>query len=158
MKFVELSNEELMKYFDIRELVSRRVYERLKEDAWRLFDPLLLTTLLALRRDILKVPLVCNNWAKGGKLEQRGYRENVSPMARAKTDIDILYLSTHTLGMAVDLSSGKMTANQMREAILANQDKLPCPIRMEDGASAPTWLHIDVSVPPSQTAKVYVFK
>lgn len=149
---------ELGRYFNVWELVSRRVYEKLGGNAWRLFDPRLQETLLILRRDILQVPLVCNNWRSGGKLEQRGYRENVSPMARAKTDVDILYLSTHTLGMAVDLSSGKMTANQMREAILANQDKLPYPIRMEDGASAPTWLHIDVSVPPSQTAKVYVFK
>lgn len=149
---------EVNRFFDIRELVSKRVYDKQQTAAWRLFDPRLLETLLVLRRDILRVPLVCNNWKSGGTFQQRGFRENTCKMVREKTDFDILYTSAHMLGKAVDLSSGQMTAAQMRKAILEQKDKLPYPVRVEDGASAPTWLHIDVCCLPTQKEKVYVFK
>lgn len=144
-------------YFDIRELVSERVHKVLGEAAWRLFDPRLLETLLVLRRDILKVPLVCNNWKNGGYLSNRGFRDNLSSIVTAKTAAHTLYMSAHMMGMALDLSSGKLSADQMRRLILDNQHLLPYQIRMESGKSAPTWLHIDVSVPPGQEEKVYVF-
>lgn len=157
MKFKDLVSE-VERYFDIKELVSKRVYEKYKSSAWRFFDPRLLETLVVLRRDILCVPLVCNNWKSGGSLQQRGLRENVCDIVRKKTDFDVMYLSAHTIGMAVDLSSGKMTADEMRDKIIRNSGKLPYNVRIEDGESAPTWLHIDVCCPPTQTEKVVKFK
>lgn len=145
-------------YFDIRELVSPQVFNKYGQGAWRFFDPRLLETLLVLRRDILKVPLVCNNWKSGGSLTQRGLRENTCEIVRKKTDFDIIYLSAHTLGMAVDLSSGKMTADEMRRAIGQNADKLPYNVRIEDGSSAPTWLHIDVATEIGQRDRILIFK
>lgn len=149
---------EIRDYFDIRELVSKPVYDRYGENAWRFFDPRLLETLLVLREDILGVPLVCNNWKSGGKLSQRGLRENTCQIVKDKTLSGQMYLSAHTLGMAVDLSSGKMSADEMRKIILKHSSRLPHKVRIEDGKSAPTWLHIDVCAEPGQVEQVYVFK
>lgn len=150
--------EELGEYFSIQELVSKAVWERYGENAWRFLDPRLIHTLLVLRRDILRVPLVCNNWKSGGTLQQRGLRENTSDIVKSKTAKGQMYLSAHTTGQAVDLSSGRMSANDMREAIVILADLLPYPVRIEDGESAPTWLHIDVACPPSQEKKITFFK
>lgn len=133
----------LKKYFDIRELVSKDVYNKFGQTAWRVFSTELLETLLVLRTDILKVPLVCNNWKAGGEFTQRGFRENISTIVRNKTIANSLYLSAHTIGKAVDLSSGKMSANEMRHTIAANAAKLPYKVRIESEQNAPTWLHID---------------
>ena len=145
-------------YFDVRELVSKAVWDKHGTGAWRFFDPRLLETLLVLRRDILRVPLVCNNWKSGGTLQQRGLRENTCATVKAKTSANALYLSAHTLGMAADLSSGRMTADEMRRAIEQNKDKLPHNVRIEDGASAPTWLHIDVATDYGQSGRIVTFK
>lgn len=150
--------KELLQYFDVRELVSKAVFAKYGASAIKFFDPRLLETLLVLRRDILKVPLVCNNWAKGGSLQQRGLRENTCEIVRGKTLANTLYLSAHTLGMAVDLSSGRMTADEMRRIIGQQKDKLPYNVRIEDGASAPTWLHIDVMTEATQKDKIMMFK
>ena len=149
--------EEVNKFFDIRELVSKAVYDKYQTNAWRFFDPRLLETLLILRKDILCVPLVCNNWRSGGKLQQRGLRENTCEMVSKKTKAGAMYLSAHTLGKAVDLSSAKMDADRMRKLIKEHSDKLPYPVRVEDGKSAPTWLHIDVACCQTQREKVFVF-
>jgi len=145
----------LKKYFDIRELVSPAVFNKFGQSAWKVFDTRLLETLLVLRRDILQVPLVCNNWKSGGKLTQRGYRENVSDIVRQKTDNGSLYVSAHTLGQAVDLSSGKLSADEMRSKVQAMKTKLPHPIRIENGKDAPTWLHADVMTDSNNLITVF---
>lgn len=149
--------EELRQYFDVRELVSKEVYQKNGENAWRYFDTDLLQVLLTIRRDIVKAPMVCNNWANGGQLSQRGLRENTAPMVKAKTEAGTLYLSAHTMGKAIDLSSPKYTADKLRKMIEEKADLLPCNIRMESGKSAPTWLHIDTATAPSQSDKIYIF-
>lgn len=132
--------EQLKKYFDVRELVSKDVFNKFGQNAWRVFDEKLLKTLLALRTEILNVPLICNNWKAGGTFTQRGFRENLAPLVSDKTKAGRLYLSAHTIGKAVDLSSPKMDAQTMRETIAKNKSKLPYPVRIERGV---TWLHID---------------
>ncbi len=155
--FEEIVND-VNKFFDIRELVSRAVYDKYQTNAWRFFDPRLLETLLVLRRDILCIPLVVNNWRSGGNIQQRGYRENTCDIVSTKTKNNAMYVSGHTLGMAVDFSSSKSDAKTMRKIIREHADKLPYPVRLEDDASAPTWVHIGVDVPHTQKAKVSVFK
>ena len=145
----------LGKYFDISELVSNAVYTKYGQSAWRFFDTALIETLIALRTDILKVPLICNNWKSGGSFSQRGFRENIAPLVWSKTNAGVLYCSAHCLGKGVDLSSSKMTAEQMRTAIKKLAYKLPHKVRMEDGVS---WLHIDTMTDPSQQQTVYLFK
>lgn len=148
--------KELKKYFDIRELVSPDVYKFRGELAWGEFDTRLLETLLALRKDILKVPIVVNNWASGGKITQRGFRENICQLIKEKTLEGKIYMTPH-VGMAVDFSSPKMSADEMREKITANAAKLPHPIRLEKKDKAPTWVHTDVRVDDSKTAKIQWF-
>lgn len=149
---------EIKKYFKVQEFVEERVFKRWGENAWNFLDDRLLETILILRRDILKVPLVCNDWAFGGKNSQRGLRSNVSALVKSKTDANTLYLSQHIFGKAVDFVSSKMSAEDMRKLIKQNASKLPYPIRVEDGASAPTWLHIDVMNDMNQKDKIYFFK
>ena len=144
--------KELKKYFKIKELVDKTTYEKWKESAWNFFGNDILETLLVLRRDILQVPLVINDWAFKGNCQQRGLRTNLSQLVKDKTDKGQLYLSMHSMGKAIDAVSSKLTAAKMRDLILKNQNLLPCNIRIEGGVS---WLHFDVM---DMGVKVYVFK
>lgn len=128
---------DLQKYFNIKELVCKEVYAKFGDSAWHFLDTSLLATILTLRTQILKCSLVCNNWASGGQLSQRGLRCNMCQIVKGKT---APYLSAHILGKGVDLSSGQMTAKQMRELIDKNQALLPYNVRIESDVN---WLHID---------------
>ena len=132
---------QLKPYFDIKELVCPHTYARHGEKSWMFLQTPLLHTLLVLRTDILNVPLLCNNWAKvGGKYSQRGLRCNLCDEVRTKTGNNTVYLSAHVQGSAVDLTSTKMTAEEMRSRIKSNATKLPYHVRIEKDK---TWLHID---------------
>ena len=137
--------EALKPYFDAKQLVCPHTYARHGEKSWLFLQTPLLHTLLVLRTEILNVPLLCNNWAKvGGRYSQRGLRCNLCDEVKSKTDRGVVYLSAHTQGLAVDLSSPKMTAEEMRKKIYAAADRLPYPVRVEDnGNGTPSWLHID---------------
>lgn len=148
---------QLKKYFKIQEFVDKATYDKWGENAWNFFDDRLLETILVLRRDILKVPLVINDWSWGGKNSQRGLRTNLSPLVKAKTDAGVLYLSAHLRGCAVDFVSSKMTAEQMRTLIKANVSKLPYFIRLEVGEKV-TWVHVDTMTMLNQRVKIYEFK
>lgn len=132
---------QLKPYFDIRELVCPHTFSTHGERSWMFLSTEILHTLLVLRTDILNVPLVCNNWAAGGTLSQRGLRCNLCDEVKTKhTDKGRLYLSAHCMGRALDLSSSRMTAEEMRQRIKRNAKKLPYHVRIEKDK---TWLHID---------------
>lgn len=94
------------------------------------------------------MPLVCNTKT----LKQRGFRCNCCELVKSKTEKGTLYVSPHTLGMGVDLSSPEMSAAEMREKIKENAIFAPCNVRIEADVN---WLHIDVL---PQDKKVYEFK
>lgn len=129
----------ITKYFSLKELVSAKVYAKYGEFAWNFFDTRILDVLVWLREG-LGIPLVCNTSTQ----QQRGFRENLCAIVLEKTRAGRLYLSAHTMGKGVDLSSGAMSAKEIRKWIRANIDSCPWPIRLEDDKSAPTWVHIDV--------------
>ena len=131
----------LKNYFSIKELVSKQVYDKYGELAWSFFSIEILETLLVLREDIFKCPIIINNWHIGGSFQQRGLRSNKEPMVIEKTE---LYCSSHCLGQGFDFHTNKHSANTMRNIIRRNSHLLPHPIRLEDDKSAPTWCHIDV--------------
>lgn len=133
--------KELSNYFDIKELVSKQVYEKYSNKSWSFFSLELLETLLVLRRDILQCPMIINNWNNRGEFQQRGLRSNMDPLVKDKNK---LYVSAHCLGQGVDFHTNKYTAKRIRQIIRENQDLLPYNIRLEDDKSAPTWVHIDV--------------
>lgn len=138
------------KYFDIKELVSKNIYNSYRDSAIQFLDPLALKVLENVR-EILDVPLVCNNWALGGSRNYCGYREPGCGVGASN--------GFHTRGQAFDLISDKLTAKEMREILDKNQDKLIHPIRVEkwDSHGEISWLHIDIS-PNTYGRKLYFFR
>lgn len=132
------------KYFTVEELVSKEVYELLGDEAIKLFDPKALEVLEDVR-EILDVPLICNNWRSGGSRDDCGYRDLKCSVGASK--------SAHKTGQAFDLVSNVLSANEMRNRIQLCAHMLRHNIRMEDGVN---WLHIDVKNTTSQ--KIITFK
>lgn len=132
---------ELKKYFTIQELVCKETFKKFGDTAWQFFRPELLETVLILRRDILKMPMIINNWSSGGQFTQRGLRCNLCQLVHGKTDKGLIYLSAHNLGAAIDFDTKIYTAEQIRDIIIDNSDLLPYPIRLEENVN---WCHIDV--------------
>lgn len=127
------------RYFNIRELVCPHTYEKWGEKSWNFLDDRLLRTLIILRTEVLRVPLICNVPSKG--VTQRGLRCNVCELVKEKTVAGKNYLTQHSFGKAVDLIPQGMTAEEARERIKSHKNNFPFPIRIEKGVS---WLHIDV--------------
>lgn len=141
---------QVRQHFQANELVCKHTFARYGERSWQFLDTEALRVLLILRREVLRVPLVCN----AGQHSQRGLRCNLCDLVKSKTLNGSLYLSQHVLGRAFDLTAKTMTAEQMRRAIEANADKFPVPIRVEDDV---TWLHVDV-LDGGSGKQVYRFK
>jgi hypothetical protein len=140
--------KELKKFFSIEELVCQHTFQKYGEKAWRFFDTETLLTLLIVRRDIIKSPLVCNTETS----HQRGLRCNLCPLVKTAAKH---YLSAHIQGKAFDLLSKEFTAAQMRKMIAEKQALLPVPVRMESGVS---WLHIDTFDPTNGKQKIVFFE
>lgn len=130
-----------MKYFKAYELVDKEVYDKFGEDSLRFFDTRLLETLDWIREE-LGLPIYINNWKnwKGGIFfDERGLRHNRSDLVKPKKRI---YLSGHVLGKAADFDVKGMTAQEVRDWLELNKERLPYPIRIEVGVN---WVHIDVA-------------
>ena len=138
---------ELHDYFQIAELVCPHTHSAWGERAWQFLDTDYLHCLLIIRRDILKVPMVCNTKTS----TQRGLRCNRCDLVKEKSKV---YLSSHILGKAGDFTCTGMTAQKARSLIREKANLLPCNIRLEDGV---TWLHFDVLTQYGITQKVYGF-
>ena len=124
---------ELKQYFRIGELVCNHVYDRFGEQSWMFLSTQLLHTLLILRTEIVKLPMVVNN----STMKQRGLRCNLCQLVSSKKTP---YLSAHVTGNGIDFTCKDKTAEEIRNIITDNKDKLPYNIRLEDGVS---WVHID---------------
>lgn len=144
----EIIND-LCQFFSVKELVCPHIYEKWREASWQFLDTDYLHCLLVIRRDILKVPMLCNN---GKDFTQRGMRCNMCVEVYSRRSV---YVSAHILGKAGDFSSTAMNAEQMRNTIKKNHALLPCPIRMEKGVS---WLHFDTICQHGVHSKVYEFQ
>ena len=73
-------------------------------------------------------------------------------LVKSKTSV---YLSSHVLGKAFDLTCPGMKADKMRELIKANAHLFPCNIRIEADVN---WLHFDTLPQYGITQKVYEFE
>lgn len=139
------------KYFDIKELVPKEVYEELGEEkSLALLDSRALKALEEVR-EILGIPLICNNWASGGSRNYCGYRQPDCKIG-AKN-------SQHKKGNAFDLISNKMSASNMRYELEQHKLELTIPIRIEkwdQNGSETTWLHIDTN--NYKNNNIYFFK
>lgn len=141
--------QELQQYFKVQELVCPHTFSRLGDDSWMIFDTSFLHTLLVIRKDILQVPLIANDYVFGGRNTQRGNRCNMCEIVKEKTTA---YLSAHVLAKAIDVVSSRMTAEEMRVKIKEKKELLPYNIRIEKSV---TWLHFDLY---DMNVKIFEFK
>lgn len=132
------------KHFTIKELVSKETYSQYGNRAWELFDPRAIDTLDFIR-DLFGVPVTVNNWVWGGQFQNRGYRDENCKIGADK--------SPHKRGMAFDFDVKGHTAQQVRDVLWQNSDKLPYPIRCESDVN---WVHIDVKAVKGE--KIHFFK
>jgi len=164
----ELIIEELKDYFIIQELVGPDTYKLLGEESWQVYDTDTLHCLLLMRLKIDK-PFTVNNWHKGGSYDERGFRSNIQPIVKSKTEKNQLYLSGHLMGKAIDFTVKDMTPEQVRDWIEQNADIFPCKIRLEwkkkdTNKNSPTfgkmipitWVHFDTKQ-DSTKPKIYKF-
>ena len=137
------------RYFELYELMPPELYtydmmvsEEARERAFAsFFDEKLLIT-IDIVREIIGLPLICNTWFQGGNRKNSGFRAQTCPEGAED--------SQHKLGKAVDFICHKMSAEEMRQKIEANKDKLPYNIRIEKDVN---WLHIDTKERTSNSEK-----
>lgn len=144
-----MENRYIPKWFQLYELLPPELYtydmmvsEEARERAFaNYFDEKLLIT-IDIIREIIGLPLICNTWFQDGNRKNCGYRSKTCNVGVEN--------SQHKLGKAVDLICHKMSAEEMRQKIEENKDKLPYQIRIERGTS---WLHIDCKEMTSNAVK-----
>ena len=154
-----MENRYIPKWFQLYELLPPELYtydmmvsEKARERAFAtFFDEKLLITIDVIR-EIIGLPLICNTWFQDGNRKDCGYRSKTCNVGVEN--------SQHKLGKAVDLICHKMSAEEMRQKIEENKDKLPYQIRIERGPSI-TWLHCDTKGSESlahKNQKIIYFK
>ena len=149
-----MENRYYPRYFELYELLPRSVFsyddmiakDKHLQKGWEIMDNKLLITIDVIR-EIIGYPLICNTWYQDGSREFCGWRPEVCSVGAI--------LSLHKLGKAVDLICPYMSAEEMRQKIKDNADRLPYPIRIEKDV---TWLHIDVKEMDYKNKKIYFFK
>ena len=119
--------------FSIHELVPPNVFYNRGEKAWELLDERLLITLDSLRSRYGQMTV--NNYYWGKNREWSGLRTSDSPYYSA--------FSQHTFGRAADCLFSGISAEEVRQDILANpqDDDFKLIGSLELGVS---WLHFDV--------------
>lgn len=134
------------KYFGIKELVSKIVYDYFtprygEAFIWAFFDDDDKKDLDTIRETWGK-PIIINNWAVGGSLSQCGLRCNLDPLVKTK---NTPYCGGHNLAKGFDLhDKGGDNAGLWKHIrnLIVNK-KLRKIRRLENIKSTPTWVHGD---------------
>ena len=144
MNDLELRLQLIKGYFIVQELVTKRCYELLGDNAILLFDLNLLISLVKLRK-MLNCSFYINNWCWGGTVDGRGYRDNFETTGSK--------YSMHRVAKAFDFVANGLEAQEIRDFIIENAILFPLIKRIEDNVS---WVHIDTK----DTGKngIYLFK
>lgn len=133
--------KEIKKYFQLKELVCPHCVNTFGDNAWQFISTELLSIIYTLRTKIIKKPMIINSY--NNNLTQRGLRCNICQLCKDKTDSNRIYVSSHSLGKAIDFTVNDISAKEIRNLIRSNIDQFEYPIRLESDESAPTWVHID---------------
>lgn len=120
-------------HFSIEELVPPKVFQDRGQKAWQLLDDRMLMTLDRLREKYGSMTV--NSWKWGGDREWSGLRTSDSPYYSP--------YSQHSFGRAADVIFKYVTAEEVRQAILADPEEHAFELinSFEEGVS---WLHFDV--------------
>lgn len=128
------------KHFDIKELVSKKIYETYGDFCWKIFNEQVLKDLDTIREQ-LKLPITINNWHLKGSFSQCGYRSNIDPIVKAKSSP---YMSAHCFAIGFDLHCSdnkklfELCKNLINTNVLKAFKRLESPITTKYG-----WVHID---------------
>ena len=123
-----------MRYFTAKELVDRKTYAKMGENALSLFNPEALIALDDLR-EYLNKPITVNDWHSGGTMQWRGYR---LPSCKEYSKN-----SQHSVGNAFDCTVQGYTAAQVRTIIRDHKDhELLRRVKRLEGSVS--WLHFDL--------------
>lgn len=150
--------ERILEYFDVRELVTPWAYQKFKHRGDYFFlsriDPRLLVTILFIRETTGR-KMTINDYLWGGRFDERGVRDNLSPLVKARISP---YWSGHVFAMAVDFDLEGMTAQEVRDWLIEHTEGLPFKIRLEHKLKGKiiSWVHLDVVDDP-RLPKVYLF-
>lgn len=132
------------KNFSLKELVSKKCYNKYEERAWQFLDIRMVQNLQAVR-DHYGVPVYCNNWHRGGRFSYRGFDEG---------GFREHGYSQHNHGRAIDFTVKGITSEQVRQDIIDGKIELPHPdVWLEDDVA---WVHMDIR--DSDKKGVYVFQ
>ena len=126
------------RHFSVKELVCPHIYDKFGDTAFALFDDKLLSTLDFLRDQL--GPIYINDWDSGGGFSQRGFRCIQCQLVKDAIKKNQLYVSAHMTGQAADFDVENKPSGEVRLWILANEIKMPHPIRLEKNV---TWVHLD---------------
>ena len=144
------------KHFQLHELVCKHIYDKYGQTAWQFIDPRLIKTMDWIWKKLAEEkgenPVIeINNYYWGGSDTQSGVRCNLCNLVKSKTDKGQVYMSAHITAQADDFSVKGMTAEEVRNWLVRNQDELPYPIRLESGVN---WVHLDCR---NTGQKIYIF-
>lgn len=132
------------KYFDVKELVSERMYKFYGVLALAFLDKWLLKDIDNLR-SYIGSPFYVNNWSYGGTADSRGYRDPYDPEGAI--------LSQHKFGRAIDFTVKGMEAEEVRQVIIKNKNDYPNIYRLEKKVN---WVHADRH-PNYKTERITLF-
>jgi hypothetical protein len=132
-------------HFKIYELVPPRVVEDRGEKGLELLDADLLRDLDTLRATLGR-PMTVNNYYWGGRFQARGLRIPGMP--------DYKLYSMHSFGKAFDFDVQGMTAEEVRQHIIANRSRYPAIKAMEAGVN---WCHVDSRNKLFAQDKIFLF-
>lgn len=138
-------------HFFFHEFFSRGMWQIHDETFLRkLLDDRLVLIMERIRTGLGKTVSINTWWWASGTSQYRGFRPHSST-------VGALY-SQHKLGRGVDFKVKGMTANKVREYILANEAEFLSMgvTRLEDGRDAATWVHIDLAW--TGLDRIYVFR
>lgn len=125
--------------FDAEEFVHPAVFRAVgwPRVRWYISDFMLDYALLL--REVLNVPILINDWSRGGRLIGRGYRP---PSYRPNGGG---LFSQHYLSRALDVSTRQHSPREILEAIEANAERFKAIglTTIENPDFTPTWLHGD---------------
>jgi len=119
-------------YFEIHEIVPKKMYEKYGESAWRYVDRGMIHDMDHLKEVFSKGTMTINNYHWNGDREWSGIRTPESQWYS--------YGSQHSYANALDAVFSHYTAREVREYILDHQDEFVWITRLEEGVH---WLHAD---------------
>lgn len=121
------------KYFEIHELVPRKMYNRYGDKAWRYVDVRLIQSIDKLKEHFNLGTITINNYHWKGSRQWSGIRTPESP--------NYSYGSQHSYANALDMVFSDYSAEEVRHYIINNRDLFPYINGLELNIS---WVHIDI--------------